>query len=40
MFARAFEHLKNQEAESACMLPNQALYQMSYTSKVKKLIKL
>ena len=25
---------------AACTLPNQALYQMSYTSKMKKLMKL
>ena len=30
MFTRVFEHLKNQEAESACMLPNQARYQLRY----------
>ena len=31
MFSRAFEHLKNQEAESACMLPNVARYQLRHT---------
>jgi hypothetical protein len=30
MFTRVFEHLKNQEAKAACMLPNQARYQLRY----------
>jgi len=30
---RVFERLKNQEAETACMLPNQARYQLRYIPK-------
>ena len=31
MFSRVFEHLKNQEAKAACMLPNVARYQLRHT---------
>ena len=31
MLARVFERLKNQEAKAACMLPNQARYQLRHT---------
>lgn len=37
MFSRGFERLKNQEVESACMLPNQASYQLRYTPMVTSL---
>ena len=30
MFSMVFERLKNQEAKAACMLPNQARYQLRY----------
>jgi len=30
VFSRGFEHLKNQEAKAACMLPNQARYHLRY----------
>ena len=32
MFTRVFEHLKNQEAKAACMLPKLARYQLRHTS--------
>ena len=31
MFTRVFERLKNQEAKTACMLPNFARYQLRHT---------
>jgi hypothetical protein len=33
VFSRGFEHLKNQEAKAACMLPNVARYQLRHTPK-------
>jgi len=36
MFLRVFERLKNQEAESACMLPNVARYQLRHTPMCEK----
>jgi len=36
MFSRVFEHLQNQEAKAACMLPNVARYQLRHTPKCEK----
>ena len=36
MFTRVFEHLKNQEAKTACMFPNQAHYRIRLAEFLRK----